>query len=134
MPDRIRRERREGWRKPDGAVIVDRTSIWGNPRRWSIYLSTGAARTPANAKRMAADWYDDWLDGHYRIADLETRRLRILTRLGELAGKDLACPCNLPEPGQADHCHAARLITRVQRWEVAHAASADPAPAGAAGR
>lgn len=28
----------------------------------------------------------------------------------ELAGRDLACPCPLPEYGEVDHCHAAELI------------------------
>jgi hypothetical protein len=29
MPDRITRSRTKGWRKPPGAVIVARPSIWG---------------------------------------------------------------------------------------------------------
>lgn len=30
MPKRIVRSRQKGWRKPEDAVIVDRTSRWGN--------------------------------------------------------------------------------------------------------
>ena len=31
MPDRIQLSRAKGWRMPEGAVKVDRTTIWGNP-------------------------------------------------------------------------------------------------------
>lgn len=33
-PRRIRLERRKGWRKPAGAVVVARPSRWGNP--WAV--------------------------------------------------------------------------------------------------
>ena len=32
-PKRIQRKRSKGWRKPEGAIIVDRTSRYGNPFR-----------------------------------------------------------------------------------------------------
>ena len=35
-PQRIQRHRRKGWRKPEGAVIVDRTSRYGNPYRVGV--------------------------------------------------------------------------------------------------
>ncbi|MDI5965791.1 DUF4326 domain-containing protein [Streptantibioticus silvisoli] len=33
-----------------------------------------------------------------------------LADLHLLRGKDLACTCPLPEPGEPDHCHAAVLL------------------------
>lgn len=44
-PKRIQRKRTLGWRKPDGAVIVDRTSKWGNP--FAYRTPYGLARVPA---------------------------------------------------------------------------------------
>lgn len=31
MPKRIQRQRKKGWRMPEGAVYVGRPSKWGNP-------------------------------------------------------------------------------------------------------
>lgn len=31
VPNRIQRKRSRGWRLPEGAVIVDRSTVWGNP-------------------------------------------------------------------------------------------------------
>ncbi len=45
-PVRIQRKRIRGWRKPDNAVIVDRTSKWGNPFRFNS-PRRGLARVPA---------------------------------------------------------------------------------------
>lgn len=36
MPKRIQRKRIKGWRKPIGAVIVDRTTNWGNRLRAAV--------------------------------------------------------------------------------------------------
>lgn len=104
QPDRIRRLRVKGWRKPENAVIVDRTSRYGNPYR------VGDPNIPdrqAAARRFAAG--------------LAARRRGELTLWGgaypsdeeiveRLRGRDLACPCPLPGPGEPDHCHAVELI------------------------
>jgi hypothetical protein len=36
----------------------------------------------------------------------------------ELPGRDLACWCRLPEPGNPDLCHAAVLLEVVAEWET----------------
>lgn len=119
-PKRIRRERRRGWRKGD-AVIVDRTSIWGNPFAvgekitpesplWPYIASpvpggtlVMASLTPLT-REQAVDLYAGWV----------IEQPHLMLRLDELRGKDLACPCKLPERGQPDHCHAAYLIELVR--------------------
>lgn len=106
MPKRIQRLRIKNWRKPEGARIVDRTSIFGNPFPVKVY-----------GLKLAKENFVNWLDGkmiqepdgtiHMR-PDLEARRQRILTRLPELKGKDLVCPC----PVEAEWCHAIELMRR----------------------
>lgn len=102
-PRRIRRERTRGWRRGD-AVIVDRTSRFGNP--WKVGDPGIPDRATAVARFAAA---------------LEARRAGVvvpeLSRLpsdadiaAALRGRDLACPCPLPGPGESDHCHAVELI------------------------
>lgn len=56
MPDRIQRKRAEGWRKPEGAVIVDRSTRWGNP---FVYRdrSRGLVRYgPRHLERFGRPW------------------------------------------------------------------------------
>lgn len=113
-PKRIRRIRQRGWRKPENAVIVDRTSRYGNP--WRVG-DPGVPDRAAAVQQFALG--------------LAVRRIIIATavdpaevlkshRLGSypsdeeirerLRGKDLACPCPLPGPGETDHCHARILL------------------------
>lgn len=121
MPKRVRRERTKGWRKGDNCMIVDRTSKWGNPFKvgepirndsplWPYIAATvpGGARglvslTPMTPEQ-AVDLYSSWV----------VEQPHLMLSLHELAGKDLACPCKLPEPGEPDHCHAAYQIELVQ--------------------
>lgn len=119
-PRRIRRERTPGWSRGD-AVIVDRTSRFGNPFRVAgcvvvdpldgrVWTCTDAV----DARRWACDLYAAWLDGQgpdvYAVGRKSFDRRRILADLPSLAGRDLACPCPLPAPGEVDHCHAARTL------------------------
>ncbi|KAB8186985.1 DUF4326 domain-containing protein [Nonomuraea phyllanthi] len=98
---------------PEGAVYVGRPTKWGNPLRWTDYPSvrfdcdgepfsspTSARRRYAVVDFQAAVAYSGGMSG-YPSKD-EIRR--------ELAGKDLACWCPLPEPGETDWCHARVLL------------------------
>lgn len=88
MPERIQRRRVKGWRKPAGAVIVDRTSRWGNPYTVEQYGREEAVRRHREDLMAGRLVYRGW-----RITVEAVRR--------ELAGRDLVCPCG---PGEA--CHA----------------------------
>ena len=101
---RIQRSRRKGSALPVGAVYVGRPTIWGNP-----FTDRGL-----NHARSVII-HRKWLEG--RIGDLSLERMgfgageiealhrlreRVLTRLHQLAGKDLACWC----PLTSEWCHA----------------------------
>lgn len=96
-PVRIQRRRTRGYnmqaesRAINGlaAVYVGRPSKWGNPMRAPRAEGPGALRAAVEFFRKCAA----------AVAPFE-----------ELRGKNLACWCPLPEPGQPDHCHAAVLL------------------------
>lgn len=106
--NRLRRSRRKGSALPEGAVYVGRPTMWGNPfthRRW------GHAKCVVLHRR--------WLAGTLGALGLERMgfcpaeidalarlRARVLDRLPELRGKDLACWCPAPGPW----CHAETLL------------------------
>ncbi|MFB6776542.1 DUF4326 domain-containing protein [Streptomyces sp. NPDC056352] len=114
-PARIQRRRTKGWRLPDNAVIVSRPSRFGNP----FTIQQAADAEMGNPRSAAASAYSEWLrvgtaggwfEETYRIGKQVFSRRRVLDELHLLRGKDLACTCPLPAPGQPDHCHAAALL------------------------
>jgi hypothetical protein len=100
---RIQRRRVKGWRMPEGAVSVTRPGVFGNP------FVVG----PDMTAEMAVRCYREWLvDGEcYLIDGLKERRARLLARLPELVGKDLACYCAV----DAEHCHADVLLEMTRK-------------------
>lgn len=126
MPDRITLSRAPGWRKPDGAVVVSRPSLWGNP--W----------TPGNPGRLdaldtryrlmipltqsgAVFFYRLWLTQDRlplaampdmtRLTEVEAQSMRdhlygrrglILAEIHRLRGHDLCCWCKPGTPCHAD--------------------------------
>mgnify|MGYP000662177930 CR=1 FL=1 len=121
-PQRIQLRRTKGWRKPEGAIVVARPSIFGNPfkvvdtherhderylieyqpnprvDRRDYSIPGGYAADLATARRLAVDLYRAWATegpNHY---------LRVLCFIesNNLAGHDLACWCPLDEPCHAD--------------------------------
>lgn len=116
MPQRVQRKRSPGWRAGT-AVIVDRSSRYGNP--WRIIDDhillhpdsiTQKFGSPAEARAAASSHYRAWLRGEgpnlWQTGRKVFSRTRVLTDLWRLKGRDLACTCPLPEEGQPDHCHA----------------------------
>lgn len=128
MPDRIHLRRTKDWRKPEGAVIVSRPSIWGNPwkpgapgtfwlRDWPL---TGAWLGCALDADGAVALYDWQLRGGCAptVAQLpallnpagrkDVRQMirnhftRIHAELNTLRGRDLCCWCPLDAPCHAD--------------------------------
>jgi len=96
-PRRIQMTRNRPWRAdhPD-AVIVARPSRWGNPWR------AGDPRDTAMRAEVVSEYRRALLAGDLAVTVTDVR--------AELAGRDLACWCPLPEPGQSDYCHAAVLL------------------------
>ena len=100
---RIQRQRTEGWRKPEGCMIVDRTSDFGNPFTVAQLMDIGYREPEARATAIAE--FRPWLRGsrsNWTSTEGDQRREKILARLPELHGKDLACPCAPGEPCHAD--------------------------------
>ena len=100
MAERIQRKRAKGWRKPPGAIIVDRTTMWGN--RWKIGTWSNTLGRPVATLQEAVDLYRllMWPEEHHRAWVRE--RLR---------GHDLVCWCPLTLPdGSRCPCHADVLL------------------------
>ena len=112
QPQRVQLSRAKGWRMPANTVKVDRTTMFGNPFSAEQHGRSGAVRM-----------YELWLDwnlpqGAYQdahLAMLMTQRRLVLEALPTHKGKNLACWCPLPAPGEADMCHAAVLLRLVRR-------------------
>jgi len=137
QPQRLQGQRTRGWRLPNGAVIVDRTSRWGNPYavrhrlqtrppgddhpdagephagRWEyvvVNLDTGE-EIQAHRGRYG----DPRFEAHRQAVELyETttlpHRLGGGLDLAELRGKDLACFCPPELP-----CHTDVLIAHTNQ-------------------
>lgn len=111
MPKRIQRKRTKGWRLPENAVIVDRTSrYWGNP----FTVADAAAEGLPYPQLAVVELHADWLEGDgpdfYVVKGRRFDRNWVLNHLHELRGRDLACPC---PPGTP--CHADTLLAWANR-------------------
>lgn len=96
MPQRIQRRRTKGWKLPNGAVIVTRPTVYGNP--WRV----GAAGFDGvDTAEEAVALFTAALEGGFLQQDsgevLTVDRVRV-----DLAGRDLACFCPLDQPCHAD--------------------------------
>jgi Domain of unknown function (DUF4326) len=110
-PQRIQLRRTKGWRMPPNTVKVDRTTLFGNPFSAEQHGRTGAVRMFQLwlEGRLPSDSFPDWA-----MHMLMTKRPMVIDALPTLRGKNLACWCPLPEPGQPDVCHAAVLLELVR--------------------
>ena len=123
QPQRLKRERTKGWRKPDNCVIVDRTSKWGNPFKVSECREAGFKGTDAELAARCVSAFSVWLGPLWRNnwngKESEAARTAILDNLSDLRGKNLVCWCELDQP-----CHADVLLELAnapdQRAIVAH--------------
>lgn len=126
MPQRIQMSRQRPWRAehPD-AVIVDRRTKWGNPYRWQDvrpgehgirtadgHLLVYVTMSPETAKEIVVELFGTALRGEDRPESFDgypsVEEIR-----AELAGKDLACWCDLDTP-----CHADVLLEIANSPEV----------------
>ena len=111
-PRRLQLRRSKGWRLPANTVKVDRSTLFGNPL---LAIDHGSDRVVA--------LFRAWITGRctnvcvppgVRRA-LMRRRADMLRALPALGGKNLACWCRPPRRGEPDACHAAVLLTLVNR-------------------
>jgi hypothetical protein len=87
-------------------MIVDRTSDFGNPFTVAQLVDIGYKEP--EARQIVIAEFRPWLRGsraNWTADESDRRREKILTRLPELRGMDLACPC---EPGEP--CHGDVLL------------------------
>ncbi|MBT2130088.1 DUF4326 domain-containing protein [Aliiroseovarius lamellibrachiae] len=98
-PKRIQRKRTKGWRKPEDAVIVDRTSKFGNP--WTIEgtRTSGHIGTDEKMRSLCVSFFTNAMQRGLPVVQTH------LDHLEELRGKDLVCWCPLDQP-----CHADALL------------------------
>lgn len=130
QPRRLQRQRKKGWRAPEGAKYVGRPTTYANhwavvrtPAGWAARWTAGSfghgqpwhptgdrrfvlAATELDARRAAVDLFRDYIEAWPELAAAARLSLR---------GRDLMCWCPLPKPGQPDHCHAATLLAIANR-------------------
>jgi hypothetical protein len=111
-PRRVQLRRTHGWRMPANTVKVDRTTRFGNPFSIEVY-----------GRERAVALHRAWITGELgnppiaskQLRELAARRTEVISALSSLRGKNLACWCPLPEPGEPDTCHAALLLELANR-------------------
>lgn len=119
-PQRIRRRRTKGWRKPENTVLVSRPHILGNPfvvakepakyPTWSVHyvpnplVDSGYGGfvddfgTRLEAIQCAVDVYREWAtEGRNNYW-----RVMYFVEEHKLHGKNLGCWCPLDQPCHAD--------------------------------
>lgn len=101
-PHRVQLRRTKGWRKPEGAVVVSRPTMWGNPYVVHPGVIEGCDEHDYECQPDAG-----WAVTKYRHAILwpVSGQPRVPTPdyiRQELRGKDLACWCPLDQPCHAD--------------------------------
>ena len=134
MPKRIQMSRQHPWRaeNPD-AVIVDRTSRYGNPFRVFGRPGRGGSVVAPPWHELVDEWgrprsrdeyaiyiscssYRDAVNsavGNFRMLwEVRARDEpdRFAAFIAPLRGRDLACWCPLPAPVEPDICHGAVLM------------------------
>lgn len=113
-PVRIRLSRAKGWRIPENTVVVSRPSKWGNP------FVVGKDGTREDCTRYFA-WMlggSFLLAGTPSIQEMRDYRAYVSKNFWRLKGKNLACWCALPKPGEKDHCHGAILLEIANRTKA----------------
>jgi hypothetical protein len=131
-PARIQRKRTAGYdmqaasRAVNGlpCVSVTRPGRWGNPydvrvfgRELSMKLFRNTIHgvwSPDPVKHVSDELCDLAYAAHHRfLKRLGGHPLEIIE--GELGGRNLACYCQLPTPGEPDLCHADILLEYAAR-------------------
>ncbi len=100
MAERVQLSRKKGAKLPPNTVMVARPSDFGNP--FTFKAAEGAGYT----RQGAVSAFEDWVSGNPWACpsgdNYEARRAKLIRRLPELRGKNLACWCPLDQPCHAD--------------------------------
>lgn len=96
-PRRIQLSRAKGWRMPENTVKVDRSTQWSN-HDFVVGERYKDAETCVEMFHHDLDKFACFHPGKFEAW------------ITPLRGKNLACWCKLPAPGEPDHCHAAVLL------------------------
>ena len=118
-PIRIQLSRRKGWRMPENTVKVDRTTKWGNP--FVVHSDRGPSGKRFEMDPTTAVWlFRKHIEENGSWSPIPVHRwpkgkipkqwTSVDDVQRELRGKNLACWCALPAPGEPDICHAAVLL------------------------
>jgi hypothetical protein len=99
MPKRIQLRRAQGWRMPENAVKVDRSTKWGNP---FIVGKDGTRAECVDLYRKLLCGYICLTNSGASIAEQKAARKQIIANIDQLRGHDLACWCSLDGPCHAD--------------------------------
>ena len=126
MPDRLHLSRKRGYRLPPGAVSVARPTVWGNPFKVGEAVSRDSPLWPYLAQQVPGEG-----EGLESVTPLLRETVvaahgwwfiqqphLMLTVAAQLGGRDLACWCLLPAPGEEDVCHAAFLLAIANDAEI----------------
>lgn len=117
-PQRVQLSRRKGWRLPPNTISVARPTKWGNP--YQVKPAPAAYALDHPAWIVVEHWEGQritrggWHRSKQTATEAAVRLFAATAAAGsirdQLAGRNLACWCPLPEPGQPDWCHAAVLL------------------------
>lgn len=109
MPEEVQRRRVKGFRLPPNTVSVTRPGVFGNPFTPAGCREAGYEGTDEQISKRCVETFRIWLGPHWREAwdgeESEARRAKLLKRLPELLGKNLACYCPIGKP-----CHRQVLL------------------------
>lgn len=111
-PVRVQLRRTRGYRKPAGAIVVTRSTRWGNPFRVEDYAAAGHPDPVGAALGDHRRWLDgspDYPDTYTTAGGITLDRRWQRDHLADLAGATLACYC----PADA-RCHADVLAELAQ--------------------
>lgn len=123
MPSRIQRKRTKGWRLPEGAVIVTRPTVFGNPFTGpdaveaframmldKIFMVAIGVEDENGAclhnvfivgrKQLDVSCCDTYSEDIPSFWDIYAKP--IMDRMSDLRGRDLACYCGLGKSCHAD--------------------------------
>jgi hypothetical protein len=106
-PVRIQLSRRKGWKMPENTVKVDRSTKWGNHFRVGLIACGCRTAGECSHNLFRCETAAEAVEA-FRLIPRSERRIAYIR--SELRGKNLACWCPLPKPGEPDICHAAILL------------------------